>query len=202
MDAAPSTALLEQLRRDAGLASEQRIAAARAEAVLLRNAADERLAQRRSTELAARERAHAAALDRARSDARTRSAREWLAARAQALDQVFAAAHETLVARAGEPRFIAAVAGIARDALPYLPPGEASARCATSLAAAVRMVLESAAAGRPALRVITDDAVATGLVLETDDGSLAIDATFARHLARERPRLAIEVARQLELAVS
>jgi vacuolar-type H+-ATPase subunit E/Vma4 len=200
MDESPSTALLEQLRRDARAASEQRIAAARAEALQLRSASDKRLAQLRTAEMAARARTHTAALDRARADARTRTAREWLVARAEALDQVFVAAHETLAARSGDPRFVVAVAGIARDALPYLPPGEASARCATSLAPAVRSVLESLAPGRPALRVIEDDAVATGVVLETADRSLAIDATFARRLARERPRLAIEVARQLESA--
>jgi vacuolar-type H+-ATPase subunit E/Vma4 len=200
MDESPSAALLEQLRRDARAASEQRIAAARAEALRLRSASDERLAQLRTAELAARERAHAAALDRARSDARTRTAREWLAARAEALDHVFVAANETLAARSGDPQFVVAVAGIVHDALPYLPPGDASARCATSLAPAVRTVLESQAPGRPGLRVIEDDAVATGVVLETVDRSLAIDATFARRLARERPRLAIEVARQLESA--
>lgn len=198
MGEAPSTALFEQLRRDAREASEQRIAAARAEALRLSNASDERLAQERAAQLAARERAHSAALDRAQSDARTRTAREWLAARAEALDQVFVAAHETLAARSADPRFIAAVAAIARDALSYLPPGDASARCATALAPAVRDMLESRATGRPELRVIEDDAVATGVVLETADGSLAIDATFARHLARERPRLAIEVAQRLE----
>jgi vacuolar-type H+-ATPase subunit E/Vma4 len=200
MDESASTPLLEQLRRDARGASEQRIAAAHAEASRLRNASDERLAQLRTAELAARERAHTVALDRARSDARARTAREWLDARAEALDQVFVAAHETLAARSGDPRFVVAVAAIARDALPYLPPGDASARCATSLASAVRAVLESQASERPALRVIEDDAVATGVVLETADRSLAIDATFARRLARERPRLAIEVARKLELA--
>ncbi|HET7190213.1 MAG TPA: V-type ATP synthase subunit E family protein [Gemmatimonadaceae bacterium] len=166
----------------------------------LRNDSDERLAQLRTAGLAARERAHTAALDRARSDARTRTAREWLVARAEALDQVFGAANETLAARSADPGFVVAVAGITRDALLYLPPGDASARCATSLAPAVRTVLESQAPGRPALRVIEDDAVATGVVLETADRSLAIDATFARRLARERPRLAIEVARQLESA--
>jgi vacuolar-type H+-ATPase subunit E/Vma4 len=202
MDESPSTALLEQLRRDARAASEQRLAAARAETLQLRSASDERLAQLRIAELAARARTHAAALDRARSDARTRTAREWLVARAEALDQVFVAAHESLAARSRDPRFVVAVAGIARDALPYLPPGDASARCATLLAPAVRSVLESQASGRPALRVIEDDAVATGVVLETADRSLAIDATFARRLARERPRLAIEVARQLESAES
>lgn len=200
MDESPSTALLEQLRRDARAASEQRLAAARAEALRLRNASDEQLAQRRTAQLAARERVHSAALDRARSEARTRTAREWLAARAEALDKVFVAAHETLAARSGDPRFVVAVAGIARDALPYLPPGDASARCATSLAPAVRTALQSQAPGQPALRVIEDDAVATGVVLETADRSLAIDATFARRLSRERPRLAIEVARQLESA--
>jgi vacuolar-type H+-ATPase subunit E/Vma4 len=200
MDEAPSTALFEQLRRDARAASEQHVAAARAEALRLRNTSDEGLAQHRAAQLAARERAHSAALDRTRSDARTRTAREWLVARAEALDQVFVAAHETLATRSADPRFVAAVAGIARDALSYLPPGDASARCATSLAPAVRAVLESQAPGRPALRVIEDDAVATGVVLETADRSLAIDATFARRLARERPRLAIEVARQLESA--
>jgi len=200
MDESPSTALLEQLRSDARAASEQHIAAARAEALRLRNASDELSAQRRAAQLATRESAHSAALDRARSDARTRTAREWLAARAEALDQVFVAAQETLAARSGDSRFLAAVAGITRDALPYLPPGDASARCATSLAPAVRAVLESQAPGRPELHVIEDDAVATGVVLETADRSLAIDATFARRLARERPRLAIEVAHQLEPA--
>src|SRR5450759_3307299 len=102
MDKAPSTALFEQLRRDARAASEQRVAAASAEALRLRNASDERLAQQRTAQLAARERGHSAALDRARSDARTRTAREWLTARAEALDQVFVAAHETLAARSGD----------------------------------------------------------------------------------------------------
>lgn len=202
MDESPGAALLEQLRRDARAASEQSIAAARAEASRLRNASDERLAQLRTAELAARARIHAAALDRARSDARTRTAREWLAARAEALDRVFVAAHEALACRSGEPRFLAAVAGIAHDALAYLPPGDASARCAASLAQAVRTVLESQASGRPGLRVIEDDAIATGVVLETADRSLVIDATFARRLTRERARLAIEVARQLESAGS
>lgn len=200
MDEPPSIALFEQLRRDARAASEQCIAAARAEALRLRNASDKQLAQQRADQLAARQRAHSAALDRARSDARTRTAREWLTARAEALDHVFVAAHKTLAARSGDPRFVVAVAGIARDALPYLPLGDASARCAASLAPALRAVLESQLPGGPGLRVIEDNAVATGVVLETADRSLSIDATFERHLSRERPRLAIEVARQLESA--
>jgi vacuolar-type H+-ATPase subunit E/Vma4 len=198
MAEAPAAVLLGQLRHDAEAAAARRIAEARTAATKLRTESAGRIAGLRAAACGARERAHAVTLESLRAETRERTAREWLSARAEALDRVFVTANESLVARAGEPRFLAAVATLAREAASYLPPGEAIARCAPSLVPAMRAVLESPASGRAAIRVIDDAAVATGVLLASADGAVAIDATLGRRLARERPRLAIEVARQLE----
>jgi vacuolar-type H+-ATPase subunit E/Vma4 len=198
MDDSPTKALLDQLRRDAREAAAQRIAAAQAETERIRVDASARVAQQRTAALAERAHAHTAALERLRSDTRARTAREWLTARAEALDRIFAAANEALLTRSKDAKFQAAVTAGARDALAYLPAGDALARCTADLAPAARAAFEPPSADARAISVTADDHVATGVIFETTDHTLTVDATFARRLARERTRLAIEVVRQLE----
>jgi vacuolar-type H+-ATPase subunit E/Vma4 len=188
--------LLEQIRGDATAAADARIAAARAEAVRLDAETMARLAHRRATAVADRERAGASALEATRAETSQRVSRETLASRAAALDRIFAAALLQLQALAAHPRLGAVLGRALADALTYLPDGPVTVRCAPDVAGAVRAAL--AELGRDTITVREEDGVPLGAIVESADGAIAVDATFLRRLARERPRLAITITRQLE----
>jgi vacuolar-type H+-ATPase subunit E/Vma4 len=188
--------LLEQIRGDATAAADARIAAARAEAERLDTETMARLAHRRATAVTDRERSGASALEATRAETSQRVSRETLASRAAALDRIFAAALLQLQALAAHPRLGAVLGPALADALTYLPDGPVTVRCAPVVAGAVRAAL--AELGRDTMTVREDDGVPLGAIVESADGAIAVDATFLRRLARERPRLAITMARQLE----
>ncbi|MFI5310995.1 MAG: V-type ATP synthase subunit E family protein [Gemmatimonadales bacterium] len=190
--------LLEQIRRDAAASAEARVTTARAEAERTRSEARERSGRNRALALAARERALAGALDAARAEASQRVSRETLASRAAALDRIFTAAAALLQTLAADPRLGAALGKVIADALTYLPDGPATVRAPAPVVAAVRGILT--ASGRDAVAVRVDDSVALGAIVESTDGAVAIDVTFARQLERARKRLSIAIMRKLEPA--
>jgi vacuolar-type H+-ATPase subunit E/Vma4 len=128
----------------------------------------------------------------AEQEARTRT----LPARAAALDRIFARARERIEARAGHPELAGVIESLVTDALAYLPPGGVSVRCAPAIAQAAAAALR--AAGRDDGRVVADPTVPLGVLVESDDGRVTVDATFARRLDRERATLAAGLATALE----
>jgi len=131
----------------------------------------------------------------ARADAERRMNTLLLPARAAALDRVFARALDCIAARASHPGMPAVLRRLTLDALEYLPDGAARVRVAPACADVVREALISA--GRPMTSVSEDPTVSLGLVIESDDGAITVNATLVRRLIRDRRALATEVARQL-----
>jgi len=193
----PGTAgpLLDEIRSAAAAAAADKVAVAHVDADAIRAAARDGAARRRASKVARHDRDAATALSRTRSEAAARVGQQTLAARAAALDRIFAEAERmfaSLAPHAGlGPLLTAALA----DALTYLPEGTATVRCPEVIAEQLRAAL--AAAGRKDVEVRADDAVPTGMIIEAGDGSVRVDATFARRLARERPRLSTVVAHRL-----
>jgi vacuolar-type H+-ATPase subunit E/Vma4 len=191
--------LLDQIRRDAAAAAEARVASARQDAARLDTESTARLEHRRASAVEDRERSRVAALEAARAETSQRVSRETLSSRAAALDRVFAAALLQMQALAAHPRLGAVLGRALADALTYLPDGPVTVRCARDVAVAVRAAVAGVAGvGRDTITVREDDGVPLGAIVEAADGTIAVDATFVRRLARERPRLAITIARQME----
>lgn len=196
--AANARPLLDALHLKAEAETQARRATALAEAARITADADAHLARHVAAAVAERTLALAALEEAARADCMQRVTRDTLTARAEALDRVFAAAAARIEARQTHAGLEAALETMIADALSYLPDGPAQLRCSPGAAAVVRSAL--ARFGRDGLVVREDDTVPLGVLAESEDGSIVVDATFARRLARERPRLAITVASQLEAA--
>jgi len=193
--AARTGPLLDQILRDAAASAEARIGAARAEAERVTSAASEHAGRRRRAAIADRERELTGAFEATRAETSQRVGRETLGARAAALDRIFAAAAAQLPSLTSHPRLGDVLGAALMDALSYLPDGPATVRCPSVVADAVRSGL--AAAGRAGTTVRADDTVALGAIVESADGAVAVDVTFATRLVRARPRLAIAIAQTL-----
>ena len=188
--------MLDQLRRDAAKAAAERVVTARREADGLRAVVQEEAAARRTAVIAAQERAAAVALEASRVATAQRLEPDILAARAEALDRIFvrAAAHmETLAAH---PRLGEVLGRAIADALTYLPDGPVTVRCCRSAAQTVRAALR--ALGRETASMREDPAVALGAIVESADGGIAVDVTFARLLERRRRQLSIVLNQRIQ----
>src|SRR5581483_8212565 len=97
--------------------------------------------------------------------------------------------------RAGHPALPRAVESLVTDALAYLPPGKVRVRCAPALADAASAALR--AAGPRAGQVVADPTVPLGALVESDDGRVTVNATFARYLDRDRATLAADLSAAL-----
>jgi vacuolar-type H+-ATPase subunit E/Vma4 len=184
------------LQRNADAEAEVRRTAAASEAARIRSDADARLDRHVAAATAEKLSALSTLEEATRAAALQRVARDTMTARAEALDRVFAAAAARIETRRTHAGLAAALAVMIPDALSYLPDGPAQLRCSAAAAAAVRGAIAGLA--RDGLAVAEDDTVPLGVMAETADRSIIVDATFVRRLTRERPRLAIEVANQLE----
>lgn len=187
--------LLEQIRATALAAATEKVTAARVEADAIRTAARDRARREGSAAVEAHERGAAAAASRTRSETAARVARDTLAARAAALDRIFAEADHEFASLATHPGLRDLLVATLSDGLTYLPAGPASVACAGAIADAVRAAL--AANKREDVTVRADDGVPIGVMIEAGDGSVAVDGTLARRLARERPRLSTVLAHRL-----
>ncbi len=194
--AANAAPLLEQLRREALLGAAQTRAEADASCERIRAEAVGAAAAQRTSALAERERSAAQQLTTARSEAEQRTRGKTLAARADALDRIFARAAlelETFASHEGLRELLARLLG---EALGYLPDGPVVVRCARGLGENVSAALK--AAGRADADVREDSSVPLGMLVETADGAIAVDVTLARLVARLRPRLSPALALQLD----
>jgi vacuolar-type H+-ATPase subunit E/Vma4 len=188
--------LLDALQRNADAEARARQTAAAAEVAGICAEADARLERQVAAATAEKASALSTLEDATRAACLQRVARETLTARAEALDHVFAAAAARIETRRTHTGLAAALAIMISDALSYLPDGPARLRCQAAVAALVGAAIAGLA--RDGLEVCNDDTVPLGVMAETADRSIVVDATFARRLGRERRRLAIEVANQLE----
>lgn len=156
------------------------------------------------------ERGAAAAMARANADvarerslteaaAAQRSRERTLPARAAAIERIFARARDRIEARATRPDFPQALDALVRDALTYLPDEGVRVRCRPDIAVHVSRAVR--AAGRPDATVIGDPSVPLGVVAESRDGRVSVDATFVRRLERDRATFAARLAGALATEV-
>jgi vacuolar-type H+-ATPase subunit E/Vma4 len=192
----PLDHLLAALERDATAQAEHLMAQARATADQLTSAAAEAIERRRGETLGAHEREQRAVVQAALSAARRAARRDVLEARERLLDRVFAATRSALpqalahqAYRAALPQRLAAALSCVEDA------GEAALRVPAALAADVRAAISGN--GRVTVRV--DHTAGSGFRLATADGILEVDDTLETRLDTQRPRLARDVLRQLEV---
>ncbi len=186
--------LLTTLESEGRARAAALVAAARVEAERLTREATHRIGERRAARLAERERELGAlgvvALDGARRDA----ARQLLHARTQLLDRVVARARQ-LLPEAAAARPPGALAADLAEALGCLDGRPVVVHCPPLLAAPIRDLVAGAAVR------VEPDAAGSALTFAAEDGSVEVDASLATRLEQLRPRLAIELFRDLEPAL-
>lgn len=184
-------ALLELLEREA-----------RAQADAVAAAARDRVAELEARTAAEAERRRAMARSRLEAEARDAERRslaaaarrhreELLAARAAALDRVFAAAAVRLATLPVE-RYRERIPDLVRSTLPYLEGAPAVLEVRRDAAP-----LLSAAAGG-SVRVVSREDAPAGLRGRSEDGRVVVDNTLPARLARLAPDLAIGLAARIE----
>jgi vacuolar-type H+-ATPase subunit E/Vma4 len=185
--------LLRALEQDADTRIAALLADARTEADRVAAEAAAELTRRRATEVGAREASHRAAAARAIESARRQAASRLLEARANALDRIRSRAERLLAHRDVDAELADLLRGDLLLALEYLGPVPAVVEASPPLIEALRAappagtrVTFTATNGRP------------GLVVRAENGSVTVDATLSGRLARAWPRLAIDLARELE----
>jgi vacuolar-type H+-ATPase subunit E/Vma4 len=187
--------LLDELRHNAAQEAQGARDRASREAAEIREAAAAVAGQQAEAARTAAAQAAAHDMSVAEADALRRMNERLLPARAAALGRIFARALVHVEARATHPGLGDAIAALTHDALAYLPTGAVRARCPLACTDAVRRALDHA--GCSDATVIGDPSVPVGVMVMSSDGTIEVDATFARRLARERAVLATEIARQL-----
>jgi vacuolar-type H+-ATPase subunit E/Vma4 len=128
-------------------------------------------------------------VSRVRREARA----EVLAARADAVERVFARARERLAACGDDPGWLGATLGDLDAALACVA-GAKVVRCRPAHAPELGRRLK----GRADVTLEPDPGVGTGFVVTAADGSVTVDATLAARLEGERARLAIVAVRLIE----
>jgi vacuolar-type H+-ATPase subunit E/Vma4 len=185
--------LVLALEREATTRMAQVRAEATAQAEQLRAEGRDRLARRRSADLVGREvelrGAAMAKLDAARRDASLRA----LTARATALSAILAKARAALAETAPAPAMQRAVLRDCEAALECLGGADAVVACRPGW----RAWLETGIAPRTGVRLETRAALGPGLVVQSADGLIDVDATLDSRLTRLWPVIEIELLRQL-----
>jgi vacuolar-type H+-ATPase subunit E/Vma4 len=186
--------LLASLEHDAQVQADALLADARERAARATAEAHERATRRKDDTLAAREHAQRTAAELALARARRAGRARVLEARAHLLDQVFRAAQERLPAAAASAEFRATLPDRLAAARACFGGAPAVLRCAPQLLDPLRK-----AVGRAnGVTLRADAGVATGFVLESTDGALAVDETLATRLAQQRQALAVAVLAALQ----
>jgi vacuolar-type H+-ATPase subunit E/Vma4 len=180
--------LLDALGADAERDIRDIAAAAAAEAAQIRAAARARVAQRSELALATCRKELDAERDAQRAAVLRESRQAILAARDAFLERVFEAAEAELRGTLLTTRGAASVVGLVREALPYLPPAPI-VRCRSDLVEPLQRAIASLG---PA-RLLRDDTLGEGVIVQAEDGSVLIDNTLENRLRWLRPVLSIEL---------
>jgi vacuolar-type H+-ATPase subunit E/Vma4 len=186
--------LVGTLAREAEAEAAAILAAARADADAITARSEQVCAASRESARATREAEQRAAVESALAEARRIARGEMLEARRRVLDRVFGAARAALPAAVERPEYRAGVAQELEIALRCVGDRPATLRCHPVLQAVIEPLLRA----RASVTLVVDPAAGSGFRVVTRDGSLEVDATLEDRLARLAPRLAIEVAAQLD----
>ncbi|MEQ1690316.1 MAG: hypothetical protein ABMA00_03475 [Gemmatimonas sp.] len=187
--------LLKRLQREADAAVLACEATAREQAIALRETAERDAAARRQAALTVRSLEHARARAAAQALAQQGAVRETLLAREFAVTRVM----DAMILHANALATHSDLPGMIRAdlsrALQYLPDGDVTIRCPASIE---RLVREAAAqAGAMRATVLVDPGVPLGIIVQSGDGRVHVNATIAQRIGSERPRWAIHIARLL-----
>lgn len=188
-----ATPLLEHLRRDAEAEAARLVDAARDAALRLDHELGARLTSMRTAALEATRQQVVRETEVRRDVARRRANEVTLSARQRFVNRALEAASVRAPERARDPALAAWLIRNFHAALGCLPPGPAIVRAPAALTSVIRTLARNAG---PALEVREDDSLSPGVVAETPDGALRVDATLASVLRSERPGLAIWLLRE------
>lgn len=185
--------LLEHLQHDVAAEVATRLEGARETARRSAAELDARLTQARATRVEAARREIARATEARRDAARQQANEITLVARQGFVTRVLDTAIAGSVGRSSDPTVAGWLSRNLETALSCLPPGPARVRTPPALAHVTRSVAQRI--GR-ALEVQEDATLTPGIVVESADGALRVDATLRRLLTAERPRIAIWLLRE------
>jgi vacuolar-type H+-ATPase subunit E/Vma4 len=190
--------LITALEEDAGKQAEAELAQARAEAARIATQARDQIVRKRAEFLVRLEADLREETEIELVEARRRSRNIVLGARQRLLDRVFTAAAAKLPGLLADPAYLAALPGELELALSYLGEGAAVIRCTPSLAPTIEPLVKD----RANTTVRPDAAVGSGYQVDSADGHVTVDITLDARLERMRPRLSLEVLKELEAAPS
>ncbi|MBL0172035.1 MAG: hypothetical protein IPP90_15185 [Gemmatimonadaceae bacterium] len=187
--------LLSRLQREADAAVAACAMTADAQAVALREAAERDAEIRRHAALTIRAQAHEHAQAAAKAVAQQAAVRDTLQAREEAVTRVLDAVVVASNALSTHPDLAGLLHADITRAIPCLPDGPVTVRCPPS----IERVTREAAAQIDAVRttVMVDPSMTLGIIAQSSDGRVEVNATMARRISSERPRLAIRIARLL-----
>lgn len=186
-----ATPLTDQLFRDADAEVARRLAAARAEAARLEADEAAALDAERREALAARARALGTELQHERTARDRRRHFDLLAARRRLVDRAIEVAMRRAPELVGRDDVAEALRRIVRGALAYLPEGDGAVSCHPLV-----MPVLQGMDGLGGATIVADDALPFGVVVESRDRRVRIDATLATLVAREREALSIALVRR------
>lgn len=187
--------LLGRLQREADDAVADCLTAAREQAATLRDAAIRDADAHRHAVLVTRAREHRQARATAHALAQQRAVRETLRAREGAVEGVLRAAIASADTLAAHPDLLDALRTDIAQAMQHLPDAPVIVRCPPSIEHTTREAAAQVDATRTTVTV--DPTLAMGIVVQSSDGRVEVNATVARRIAGQRRRLAIRVAQLL-----
>jgi len=185
--------LLRALREQAADRRAEELAHAQATCDRILEASRGAVALRREEYLSGVRQSEEDAARRTLSRARGEAARTVLAARAQLLERVRESVDALIRDAPADPTYLAVIPAELRDALGRLPPGPAHVEAHPSLLETVEPVV----AAMEDVLVKAEPAAGLGYTVRSGDGRTEVDATLDGRLARDWPRLAVQVLRQV-----
>lgn len=187
--------LLTVLEREAEAEAARLIATAEAEALAIEREATARVERDRTAAVERLALTEAGLTRRALASAERRRRERTLAARAAAIDRVFAAARFRLD-RLPLERWRNGLGDLVAETIRYLEERPCLLECRPEAAALVETLL----ADRTGVRVASARTAAPGILGRTEDGVVTVDNTLPERLGRDRAELAIALAARMEEA--
>jgi vacuolar-type H+-ATPase subunit E/Vma4 len=187
--------LITALEEDAEKQAHSELDQARVEAQRIATQARDQIVRRRAEFLVRMENDLREETEIELVEARRRSRSIVLGARQRLLDRVFTAAAARLPGLLEERAYRDALPDELRTALTYVGDDPATIACSPQLAGAI----EALVAGRAGTTIRPDDEVGSGFKVLSADAYVTVDVTLDARLERLRPRLSLEVLRELEV---
>lgn len=188
--------LLRRLEREGEEEVERILKDARSRAAAILRERERQLASRRQEVLERRERELAVEDESAEAEAEHRARLEVLTAQKQLLESALAEVERLAKERVArcDPAMVEWHVTAVREALSYLPPGEALVRCPPEMVQPLTTRL--AQQSRP-FTLASDPTIGAGIVAQSSDGYATVDATVRTIVESLRPRLAIEILHRI-----